>query len=126
MVLASTTTESLEVTISQHFQTSCVEILRPIKACNTLSVDASQHGLSTACLQNGMPIIAYASRTLTETEKHHAQIEKELLAGFFAAMKFHDFIYGHDATIETDHKTLITICEEASLCSTSMPIAHAL
>ena len=44
----------------------------------------------------------------TETETRYAEIEKELLAGAFAAMKFHDFINGHTATIEADHKPLIT------------------
>ena len=74
----------------------------------TLSVDASKSGLGAACLQDGYPV-AYASRALTEAETRYAQIEKELLSATFACRKFHDFIYGRQATIETDHKPLTAI-----------------
>ncbi|KAL9960046.1 hypothetical protein ACROYT_G033443 [Oculina patagonica] len=74
----------------------------------TLSVDASKSGLGAAYLQDGCPV-AYASRALTEAETRYAQIEKELLAATFACKKFHDFIYGRQATIETDHKPLTAI-----------------
>lgn len=43
-----------------------------------LSADATQHGLGAVCLQNNK-LVAFASRALTETESHYAQIEKELL-----------------------------------------------
>ncbi|XP_046858591.1 uncharacterized protein K02A2.6-like [Xenia sp. Carnegie-2017] len=71
----------------------------------TLSVDASMSGLGAVCLQNGKPV-AYASRALTECQKKYAQIEKELLAIVFGCEKFHDYIYGRDVNVETDHKPL--------------------
>lgn len=74
----------------------------------TLTCDASQRGLEAACLQDGEPV-AYASRTLTQTEVRYAQIEKELLAVVFARCKFYDYIYGKPAVIETDHHPLVTI-----------------
>ena len=77
-----------------------------------LSVDASKSGLGAACLQNDTPI-AFASRSLSETETRYAQIEKELLAAVFACKKFHDFVYGRKVIIETDHKPLITIVKKA-------------
>ena len=77
----------------------------------TLSVDASQNGIGAVCMQDGSPV-AYASRALTQTESQYAQIEKELLAAVFACSKFHDFIFGNTATIETDHKPLITIVKK--------------
>ena len=76
-----------------------------------LSVDASKSGLGAACLQNEAPV-AYASRALTDCETRYAQIEKELLAAVFACKKFHDFIYGRQVTIETDHKPLISIVKK--------------
>ncbi|RXN21973.1 Transposon Ty3-G Gag-Pol poly [Labeo rohita] len=74
----------------------------------TLTCDASQFGLGAACLQEGAPV-AYTSRTLTQTEVHYAQIEKELLAVVFACTKFNDYIYGKQIHIETDHQPLVTI-----------------
>lgn len=80
------------------------DVTKPV----TLTCDASQHGLGAACLQEGKPM-AYASRTLTQTESRYAQIEKELLAIVFACYKFYDYIYGKAVVIETDHQPLVTI-----------------
>jgi len=74
----------------------------------TLSVDASKSGLGAACLQDGYPV-AHASQAVTEAETQYAQIEKELLFATFAGRKFHDFIYGQQTNIETDHKPLTAI-----------------
>ena len=79
-----------------------------VKKDVTLTCDASQYGLGTAIMQGGKPI-AYASRSLTQTEQHYAQIEKELLAIVFSCRKFHQYIYGKSVTVETDHKPLVTI-----------------
>lgn len=49
----------------------------------TISYNASQFGLSALLLQDSKPV-AYASKALTDPETHYAQIEKELLAVFFA------------------------------------------
>ncbi|XP_051984856.1 uncharacterized protein K02A2.6-like [Xyrauchen texanus] len=80
------------------------DVQKPI----TLTCDASQFGLGAACLQEDEPV-AYASRTLTQTEVRYAQIEKELLAVVFACTKFNDYIYGKQIHIETDHQPLVTI-----------------
>lgn len=54
--------------------------------------------------------IAFASRSLTQTEQSYAQIEIELLAIYFSVEKFYIYIYGQrNVTVATDHKTLITI-----------------
>ena len=55
--------------VLNYFDTS-----RPV----VLTVDASQSGLGTALIQDSKPV-ASASRSLTKTEQHYAQIEKELL-----------------------------------------------
>ncbi|KAI5730816.1 hypothetical protein M8J77_000372 [Diaphorina citri] len=77
----------------------------------TIQTDASKDGLGSCLLQNDR-VVAYASRSLTETEKRYAQIEKELLAIVFACEKFHYYIYGKKTKIHTDHKPLVTIVKK--------------
>lgn len=74
----------------------------------TMSVDASQNGLGAVLMQQNKPC-AYASRSMTDTQKRYAQIEKELLAICFGVQKFHQYVYGKKFRVETDHKPLITI-----------------
>ena len=77
----------------------------------TLSCDSSQYGLGAVCMEGEKPL-AYASRTLTDTEKRYAQIEKELLAIVYACERFHQYIYGRTVEVETDHKLLETILKK--------------
>ena len=62
-------------------------------------------------MQAGQPI-AYASRSLTKTEQHYAQIEKETLAIVYGAEKFEHYIYGRKVVVETDHKPLQSIMKK--------------
>lgn len=59
-------------------------------------------------MQGEQPV-AYASRALTDSEKRYPIIEKELLAIVFACQRYHQFIYGRNIEINTDHKPLINI-----------------
>lgn len=70
-----------------------------------IQCDASQFALGAVLLQNGSPI-AYASRSLTDTEKRYAQIEKEMLSIVFACKKFHCYIFGKTTSVLNDHKPL--------------------
>ena len=74
----------------------------------TLSVDASQYGLGACTMQDGVPV-AYASRTLTDTHKRYAQVEKEMMAIEFGLHRFHQYIYGQTVTVETDHLPLLGV-----------------
>ena len=76
-----------------------------------LQVDASQSGLGAALLQEGKPV-AYASKSLTDTEQRWAQIEKEMYAIAFGCKRYHQFIYGRPITVVTDHKPLESILKK--------------
>ncbi|XP_030854482.1 uncharacterized protein K02A2.6-like [Strongylocentrotus purpuratus] len=77
-----------------------------------LSADASKDGIGAVLLQqydqDWVPI-AYASRSMTDAETRYAQIEKELLAITYACERFHQYIYGQQVEVETDHKPLIPL-----------------
>ena len=70
-----------------------------------MQVDASLHSLGSALVQAGK-VIAFSPRALTDTEKHYANIEHEMLAVVVACEKFHFYIFGKKFTVESDHKPL--------------------
>ena len=90
-------------------------------AADTLiSADASSHGLGAVIMQkveSQWHPIAYASRSMTETETHYAQIEKEALASTWACEKFTPYIQGKTITLETDHKPLVLLLSHKGLDS---------
>ena len=53
--------------------------------------------------------IAYTSKAVDKAQTNYAAIEKKMLAIVFACHKFHDYIYGKEVRIETDHKPLLGI-----------------
>ncbi|XP_070193833.1 uncharacterized protein [Littorina saxatilis] len=76
-----------------------------------LQVDASKYGLGAAIFQDHKPI-AYASKSLNKTEVNYAQIEKELYAIVFGCERFHQYIYGQEILVQSDHKPLETIMKK--------------
>ena len=53
--------------------------------------------------------IAYASKTLSDSERNYSQIEHEALSIVFGIKKFHQHLYGHKFSLLTDHKPLLAI-----------------
>lgn len=54
-------------------------------------------------------VIAYASKSLSETEKRYCQTEKEALALVWSVERFHFYLFGRTFELITDHKALETI-----------------
>ncbi|KAJ3654355.1 hypothetical protein Zmor_013548 [Zophobas morio] len=74
-----------------------------------LTTDASNVALGAVLSQGQLgedKPIAYASRTLNETEQKYSTIEKELLAIVWATKYFRPYLYGRKFTIYTDHRPL--------------------
>ena len=80
-------------------------------------------GLGTCLLQEGQPI-AFASKSLTDTETRYANIEREL-AIVFACQWFNTYIQGRPFTVESDHKPLEMI-HQKSLASAPPRLQHML
>ena len=78
----------------------------------TVQVDASQRGLGACLLQDGQPI-AYASKSLTDTETRYTNIERELLAIEFTCQRFNTYVLGRPFTVESDHKPLEMIHQKS-------------
>lgn len=104
---------------SQAFKLVKQELTKPTvltlydpNADTKVSADASSHGLGAVLLQKVEEVwkpVAYASRSMSDTEKRYAQIEKEALATTWACEKFSMFILGKHIEIETDHKPLVPL-----------------
>ena len=89
----------------------------------TLQCDASDYGLGATLLQGlgatllqgGQPV-AFASRTMSCTERNYAQLEKECLAVVFGCQRFDQYLARKDnIVVETDHKPL----QQSDVLSTS-------
>ena len=74
----------------------------------TLSVDSSQNAIGAVLLQNNLPVY-YISKSLNDTQNNWAQIEKEMYAITYSRVRFHQYIYGKNITVETDHKPRVSI-----------------
>ena len=53
--------------------------------------------------------IAFAPKSLTQTEVGYAQIEKELLAIVFGLKRWNQFTYGRHVSVHSDHKPISAI-----------------
>ena len=82
------------------------DVNKPVR----MQVDASRSGIGA--FQDGKPV-AYASKSLTQTQQRYAVIEQEMLGVVFACHRFHQYNYGKKVQIESDHKPLESIMKKA-------------
>ncbi|KAL1454662.1 hypothetical protein WDU94_010876 [Cyamophila willieti] len=78
-----------------------------------IQTDASLEGLGCCLIQNRQPV-AFASRSLTPTEKNLPIIELETVAIAFSCRKFHKYIW-EKSVVESDHLPLVSIFNK-NLC----------
>ena len=87
-----------------------------------LQPDTMVRNTSTGDILNNLRPIAYASKTLSQTESNYSDIEHELLGVVFSCLHFKQFACGHKVTIITDHKSLFSLFKK-SLGSSSPKLA---
>ena len=71
-----------------------------------VSCDASSYGLGAVLEQfnsENWYSIAYASRSLSLSEKIYCQLEKECLSALFSCEKFHEYLWGIHFSVGNDN-----------------------
>ena len=53
--------------------------------------------------------VGFASRTLNKAKQNYSHLDKEALAIIFGVKKYHQYLFGRQFEIKTDHKPLTHI-----------------
>ena len=94
--------EKIQKMLSEHECLTFYDLRKP---------DACKTGLGAVLIQEDRPV-SYASRAMTDAQKRYAVIEKELSAVVFGCERFHQYIYGKEILVESDHKPLANIFQK--------------
>ena len=88
----------------------CPRFVIPSIAQGIYFADASDCGLGAVLAQKDSQgnehVVAYASRTLSDQEKHYSAMEKEALAIVFATQNFRVYLLGKPFQLITDNRAL--------------------
>uniref|UniRef100_A0A9J7XM44 Reverse transcriptase domain-containing protein n=1 Tax=Cyprinus carpio carpio TaxID=630221 RepID=A0A9J7XM44_CYPCA len=106
-------TENCFVTLKKLLVASPALALYDPNLPSIISTDASDYGLGAVFTQihpdNTERTVAFASRSLTQTERKYATVEKEALACVWAVEKWRTYLWGRKFTLRTDHQALTTL-----------------
>lgn len=93
-----------------------------------VTTDASDYGLSAVLTQmhyDGTErTVAFASRTLTQTERKYSTVEKEALGCVWATEKWRTYLWRRHFTLRTDHSPLTTLLASKGQGRAGMRIAR--
>ena len=99
--------------LNEIFEKPTILAFFDIKKKNIITTYALNQGIGAILSQiddkGNRRMIAAASRSLTETEKNYAVIEKEALGVVWGLEQFNYYVNESTITIETDHKPLVTL-----------------
>jgi hypothetical protein len=75
-----------------------------------ITCDASSYGVGAVIshmVDGRERPVAFASRTMSKTERNYGQIDREALPVIYAVKHFHQYVYGREFRIITDHRPLL-------------------
>jgi hypothetical protein len=87
-----------------------------------LDTDACDYAIGAVLSQTvdkAIKPVAYYSKALTKTQRNYSVSEKELLAIVFAVEHFHEYLFGVEFIINTDHQPLTGLFKATNAKSTS-------
>ncbi|RXN35648.1 Integrase core domain [Labeo rohita] len=121
------TTESFDTLKRMLLQSPVLAIYDP-SLPTFISTDASDYGLGAVLTQlhpDGVEkVIAFASRSLSTSERKYSTVEKEALACVWSVEKWRTYVWGHRFTLRTDHQALTTLLSTKGMDRAGMRVAR--